>query len=268
MSDARDLPAGPEPVEDYLDKLLLTLSGPPRLVRRTLAEVEAHLHDVVAEEMATGKSLVEAEQAAVARMGGPSQITGHPLQFGRPAAALMRRTALAGSLIGGIALVAVGISGAIGWGLAVLRGGTFLVAPFPAGSYTPADCARWLAGDPSTHSCIAAMTSDHVGEVILNSFAAGVLGVIALSAYVWMRRRWQDRGTLTALPVGSAEAVGAILAMIVAVGTAGRGLNLEMVQHGLGAGYMFSLTIGALAAATFFIVRLARLSLPLRSRAR
>jgi hypothetical protein len=267
MSDVRDLPADSEPVEEYLDKLLLTLSGPPRHVRRTLAEVETHLQDAVAEEMAAGMSQAEAEQAAVARIGALSQITGRPLQFGRPAAALMRRTALAGSLIGGIALVAVGISGAIGWGLAALRGGTFLVAPFPPGSYTSADCTRWLAGDPSAHNCIAAMTSDHVGEVILNSLAAGVLGLIALCAYGWMRRRWQDRGTLTALPIGSAEAVGAILALIVAIGTAGSGINLEVVQHGQGAGEMFSLTVGALAAATFFMVRLGRLSLPYRSRA-
>ena len=266
MSDMRNLPAGSEPVEEYLDKLLLTLSGPPRQVRGTLAEVEAHLQDVVAEELAAGKSLVEAEQAAVARMGACSQITGRPLQFGRPAAALMRRTALAGSLIAGIALVAVGISGAIGWGLAALRGGTFLVAPFPQGSYTRADCARWLAGDPSARNCITAMTSDHVSEVILNSFAAGVLGVLALSGYVWMRRRWQDRGTLTALPIGSAEAVGAILALIVAVGTAGRGVNLELVQQGQGAGEMFSLAVGALGAAAFFIARLGRLSLPHWSR--
>jgi hypothetical protein len=267
MSEARN-PSGSEPVEEYLDKLLLTLSGPPRQVRSTLAEVEAHLHDAVAEEMAGGRSEAEAEQAAVARIGAISQISGHPLQFARPTAALARRAALAGSLIGGIALVAVGISGLIGWALAELRGGTFLVAPFPQGSYTSADCARWLAGDPSTRSCITAMTADHVGEVILNSFAAGVLGLLVLSAYGWMRRRWQDRGTLTALPVGSAEAVGAILALIVAVGTAGRGVNMYLVQHGQGAGEMFSLTIGAFAAAMFFIVRLGRLSLPGRSRAR
>lgn len=268
MSDMRDVPAGAEPIEEYLDRLLLTLSGPPRQVRRTLAEVEAHLHDAAAEEVAAGKSPAEAEQTAVARMGALSQITGHPLQFGRPAAALLRRTALAGSLIGGIALVAVGISGAVGWGLAALRGGTFLVAPFPAGSYTSADCARWLAGDPAAHNCVAAMTYDHVGEIILNSIAAAVLGVITLSAYGWMRRRWQDRGTLTALPIGSAEAVGAILALIVAVGTAGGGIDLEVVQRGQGAGEMFSLTVGALAAAAFFIVRLGRLSLPLRTRSR
>lgn len=265
MSDARDQTGGSEPVEEYLDKLLLTLSGPPRQVRRTLAEVEAHLHDAVAEEMAGGKSQPEAEQAAVARMGELSQITGRPLQFGRPGAALIRRTALAGSLIGGIALVAVGISGAIDWGLSGLRGGTFLVAPFPPGSYTSADCARWLRLDPSTHNCITAMTYDHVGDVIAYSTVAGVLGVAALAAYTWMRRRWQDRGTLTALPVGSAEAVGAILALIVAVGAAMRGVNLETVQHGQGAGQPFSLSIAALAAAVFFIVRLARLSLPARA---
>jgi hypothetical protein len=92
--------------------------------------------------------------------------------------------------------------------------------------------------------------------------------VLALIAYGWMRRRWQDRGTLTALPIGSAEAVGAILALIVAAGTAGRGINLEMIQHGQGAGEMFSLTVGALAAATFFITRLGRMSLPYRSRVR
>lgn len=268
MSTVRDLPSGSEPVEDYLDKLLVTLSGPPRQVRRTLAEIEAHLHDAVAEGLAAGKPQLEAETAAVARMGAVSQVTGHPAQFSRPAAALMRRSALAGSLIGGIALVAVGISGAIGWAMAALRGGTFLVAPFPSGSYTSADCARWLAQDPSTHNCIVAMTADHVGEVILNSFAAGVLGVLALSAYGWMRRRWQDRGTLTALPIGSAEAVGAVLALIVATGTAGRGLNLALVQHGQGAGEMFSLSISALAAAAVFIARLSRVGLPSRRGAR
>jgi hypothetical protein len=38
---AADAPA--DAVEDYLDRLLTTLSGSPRQVRHTLAEVEAHL---------------------------------------------------------------------------------------------------------------------------------------------------------------------------------------------------------------------------------
>lgn len=260
--------ADPEPVEEYLDKLLLTLSGSPRQVRRTLAEVEAHLHDAVAEEQAAGKSQRDAEAAAVARIGAVQVVTGHPAQFSRPAAALLRRAALAGSLIGGVALVAFGISGAIAWAMAAWRGGRFLTAPFPAGSYTSADCARWLAGDHSTHSCITAMTYDHVGEILTTSLAGGILGLLTLAAHWWMRRRWQDRGTLTALPIGSAEAVGAILALLVALGTLGNGVDLELVQRGQGAGQMFSLGIAALAAAIYFAVRLVRLAVLARQRAR
>jgi hypothetical protein len=262
MSDARDAPAGPQPVEDYLDKLLLTLSAPPREVRRTLAEVEAHLHDAVAEEMAAGRSQADAEAAAVARLGEVHEVAGRPVGFSTPTAALLRRTALAGTLIGGVALVALGLSGAVGWALAGVRGEAFLVAPFPPGSYTSADCAHWLAGDPGTHSCLVAMMSDHVGDVILDSFAGGIVGLLVLAAHWWMRRRWQDRGTLTALPVGSAEAVGAILALLVAMMTLGRGINMELVQLGQGAGQMFATSVGALAAAVFFAVRLYRLARP------
>ena len=32
-----------DPIETYLDRLLLSLSGTPRQVRHTLAEVEGHL---------------------------------------------------------------------------------------------------------------------------------------------------------------------------------------------------------------------------------
>jgi hypothetical protein len=268
MTETPQRQPGLEPVEEYLDKLLLTLSGSPRQVRRTLAEVEAHLHDAVAEEVAGGKAQPDAEAAAVARIGGVHVVTGHTGQFSRPAAALLRRAGLAGSLIGGVALVAFGISGAIAWAMAAWRGGTFLTAPFPPGSYTSADCARWLAGDPATHSCIKAMTYDHVGEILITSFAGGVLGLLTLAAHSWMRRRWQDRGTLTALPVGSAEAVGAILAVLVALGTLGNGVDLELVQRGQGAGQMFSLGIAAAAAAAYFAVRLSRLAVLARQRAR
>ena len=41
-------PLSGEPVQEYLDKLLLTLTGSPRYIRCTLAEVEAHLQDAVA----------------------------------------------------------------------------------------------------------------------------------------------------------------------------------------------------------------------------
>ena len=257
----RDVPAestGAEPVEDYLDRLMLTLSGPPRHVRHTLAEVEAHLHDAVAAELAVGKSQADAERAAVDRMGPVQAVTGRSASFARPTAAVVRRAALAGSLIGGVALVAYGISAGISWALAAIRGGTFVTTPFPPGTYTSSDCARWQAGDPSAHSCVAAMTADHVGDIVLQGLAAGIVGVLALTAFWSMRRRWQDRGTRTALPVGSAEAVGAILAVLVSATGLVMALDSEMVQRGQGAGQPLSIGVAALGAAAFFAIRLYR----------
>ena len=57
-------PAG-APVEDYLDRLLLTLSESPRQIRRTLAEVEAHLQDLVHEGIAAGLPPSQAEAEVV-----------------------------------------------------------------------------------------------------------------------------------------------------------------------------------------------------------
>jgi hypothetical protein len=247
-----------EPVEDYLDRLLLTLPGRPREVRHTLAEIEAHLADVVAEGVAAGLPQQEAEARAVARIGPVHTVSGRTTQFSRPAAALFRRTALAGSLVGGVALVAYGIAGAISWAMAAVRGGTFVSAPFPPGSYSQADCARWLAADPSARNCVSAMTADHIGDIVLQGFAATVLGVLALLAFWVLRYRWQDRGTLTALPVGSAEAAGAILAFLVMVAGVIGGLNLETAQRGQGAGQPLSIAIAALGAAAFFGLRLYR----------
>jgi hypothetical protein len=258
MTDEGTAPDASEPVEDYLDRLLLSLSGSPRYVRNTLAEIEAHLHDAVAEELAAGRTQQAAEQAAVARIGAVHAVTGRTAMFSRPSVALVRRAALAGSLIGGVALVAYAVSAAISWALASVRGGEFVTAPFPPGSYTAADCARWLAGDPATHNCTAAMTSDHIGDIVLQGFAAGFLGLMALLAFWIMRQRWQDRGTLIALPVGSAEAVGTILALLVAAAAARAAFHLETAERGIGAGQPIAIAIAALCAAVFFGLRLLR----------
>jgi hypothetical protein len=250
------IPDPSEPIEDYLDQLLLQLSGTPRQVRLTLAEAEAHLYDALAAELAGGRSQAEAEAVALVRFGPVRTLTGRGVRAGRPAAALVRRTVLAGSLVGGVALVAVGVAGAIAWLFARIGGARFVTAPFPLGSYTHADCARWLAGDTATHSCVTAMLADHVGDIVLQSSAAGVAGVGLLATFGWLRRRWHDRGTLTALPIGSAEAAGAALAGIVTAGTLALGIDAELVQAGQGAGQLFSLAIAAAGAAAYFSVRL------------
>src|SRR6266480_1304055 len=124
---------------------------------------------------------------------------------------------LSAALVGGAGFLAIGAAGLVARLLLAVKGDEFLTAPWPAGTYTRADCARWLAGDPGTHSCVTAMLADHAGDFLLQATSAGLLGLIALAAYLTLRQRWQDRATLTALPAGTAEALGTALAAVAAV---------------------------------------------------
>jgi hypothetical protein len=245
-------------VEQFLDRLLVSLSGSPRQVRHTLAEVEAHLRDVVDEGMAAGLSEQDAQAWAVERMGPVHEVTGGPAALSRPSGALLRRLALTACLVGGAGLAAVGAAGLIGRWFQAVKGAGFLTAPWPAGSYTRADCARWLAGDPGTHSCVTAMLADHAGDIMMEATAAGLLGVLVLAAYLVLRLRWRDRATMTALPAGSAEALGAVLAGLAAVACFARAYNIENTQRGIGAGEPWSLGLAAAVTAVAFALALFR----------
>jgi hypothetical protein len=251
-----DSPA--DPIEDYLDRLFVTLSGSPRQVRHTLAEVEAHLRDAAEEGIAAGVAEPEAQAQAVARMGPVSGVTGPMPALARPSLALARRLTLTAALVGGAGFLAIGGAGLVSRILLTAKGAAFLTAPWPADTYTRADCADWLAGDRRTHSCVAAMLSDHVGDFLLEATAAGLLGLIALAAYLVLRQRWRDRSTLTALPAGTAEALGAVLATLAAVACLGRAVNIEMIRRGVGAGEPWSLAAAAAVAAIAFALALRR----------
>jgi hypothetical protein len=244
-------------VEQFLDRLLVSLSGSPRQVRHTLAEVEAHLRDAVAEGTAAGLSERDAQAWAVERMGPVHTVTGGPAVLSRPSGALLRRLTLTVCLVGGAGLAAVGGAGLIGRWFQAVKGTSFLTAPWPPGSYTQADCTRWLAGDPGTRSCVTAMLADHAGDIMLEATAAGVLGLLVLATYAVLRMRWRDRGTMTALPDGSAQALGGILAGLAAVACFGVAYNIENTQRGIGAGLPWSLGLAAAIAAIAFAFALA-----------
>lgn len=42
-----------------------------------------------------------------------------------------------------------------------------IATSFPTGSYTAADCARWLSNDPGAYDCVTAMTADHAAEFVV-----------------------------------------------------------------------------------------------------
>lgn len=251
-------------IEEYLDRLLVSLSGSPRQVRHTLAEVEAHLRDAVAEGIAAGLPEAQAEEQALERIGPVHVVAGRPAVITRPSAPLLRRLVLTAGLIGTGGFIAVGGAGIIGRVLARVKGNLFMTAPFPPGTYTRADCARWLAGAPHTHSCITAMLDDHVFEFVAGTTLAGLLGLLGLAGYLFLRHRWRDRATRTALPAGTAEALGAALAAIAAAVCAAQVFDVETVQHGIGAGEPLSLAIAAAATAAVFALALRR---TVRSRA-
>jgi len=249
-------------IEEYLDHVLVSLSGSPRQVRHTLAEIEAHLRDAVAEGLAAGLPESEAQARAVLRMGPVNGVTGMPAVLSRPSEALVRRLTLTVALVGGAGLTAIGVAGLIGrWFLAV-KGTAFLTAPFPPGSYTRADCARWLAGDRGTRSCVTAMLADHAGDVMLEATAAGVLGLLLLAGYVVLRSRWHDRGTMTAWPPGFAEALAVVLAGLSAVGCFATAWNIETTQRGIGAGVPWSLGLAATGTAIAFALSLVYIRRP------
>ncbi len=253
-----------DPIEAYLDEFLVTVSGSPRHVRHTLAEVETHLLDAVAAGRSEGLDESDARAAAVHRMGPVTDVAGRPALNWQLTPALRRRGALAALLVAAVGGIAVGIGGVLGRLAQAVWGNSAIAVPFPAGSYTAADCTRWLAGYRSAPNCISAMTADHADDFLRNAAGGGLLGLVALGGYLYLRRRWAGRAITLAVPTGVECLLGAALALVAALVLAGQGIDAVVVTRGNGAGQPFSLAIAAASAAGFFLYR-SRL-VPFRSR--
>jgi len=213
-----------DPVEAYLDRLLVELRGRAGDVRRILAEVESHLDDAVRDGVAEGLSLGAAQRRALDRFGSPRTVA---RRFGSASGWLLPvpvlgQLMLTLLLLGGIGLTAVGVSGAVAGGMGAVLGKDFVAAD-PAGvTYTPARCADFLEYHPEAHTCSGAATAHHFDEVIGYRLAAGALGVVMLGGWLLARRRPRCRGTLGLLPDGFTATIGVVL-----FGAAAAGLVLQ-----------------------------------------
>jgi hypothetical protein len=241
-----------DPIESYLDRLLVTLPGSPRVVRHALAEAEAHLLDAAAAAEADGMSEAAARRHAVELFGPVSVMAGHPARL-QVTPALRRRLILGVLLIGSVGGLAVGLAGALARIIQAGWGNSAIATPFPSGSYSAGDCARWLAHYPSTHDCVTAMTADHAADFLRNAAGCGVIGVLAAVAYVVLRRRWAGPSVSRALPRATESVVGVVAALGVAVVLGGQGVDAIMVTRGNGAGAPFALATAACVAALFFM---------------
>jgi hypothetical protein len=251
-ADGRNLD---DPIEAYLDQVLVSLPGSARQVRHTLAEVEAHLLDAATAAQANGLDEAAARSLAVQQMGPVIGIADRPSLTLRLTPALRRRVVLSALLIGGVGGIAVGVGGLIGQVVNLLFGDRAIATPFPVGSYTSGDCLRWLAGDPAARDCVAAMTADHARDFLISAAFCGVMGILALAAYRFLRRLWSSPAIATSLPRATEDIVGAFLAFATAVVLVGQGVDAILVTHGNGAGEPFSLAGPALVAAAVFTVR-------------
>jgi hypothetical protein len=248
-------------IESYLDRLLLVLPGTARQVRHTLAEVEAHLRDAAAAAIEDGHDEPGAQRLAVEQLGPVNGVVDARSVRWRLTPARRRRMVLATLLIAGVAGLAVAAAGGLAVLVRALGGDRAIATPFPTGSYTAADCARWMHLYPTATNCVSAMTADHADDFVRNCVAAGLLGMLAVVTRVVLRGRWSNREVRNAFPRGAEEIVGAIAAALVALVMLGRGADALLVTHGNGAGQSFVLAASAAAATTF-------LAISARSRAR
>jgi hypothetical protein len=159
--------------------------------RRALAEAEDHLRAGAEEGVTNGLTPEEAQRAAVARFG-PRIATAFRLSHAGPGALL--RPAFTGTwLIGGVSLVAIGLSGVVAYAFGRLFGIAFVPGDSAGVTYTPERCADFAEYHPEAASCAAAAAAHHFDEVVGYRWPAGLLGLLALAA-LWVGRRWTPLG--------------------------------------------------------------------------
>jgi hypothetical protein len=234
-----------EPIEDYLDDLLLELRLPPRETRWLLAETEAHLRDAAAAGESAGLSRSDAERAAVRRFGSPADVAATASAARRTAPLERAATLLWSALVlGGAGLAAVGLSGLLA-GVANVTLGPRFVGALPE-TYSAATCSYYVAVHPGASDCTQAAMWENSQDAVVLRVLAGVVGALLLLA-AWASRRYlkSDRSG-SAVRDGLVGAAAAVSFAVAAAMLGGYAVDVA-VQHGSG-GVGFYLT-GALAAA-------------------
>ena len=246
-----------DPIEAYLDRLFVALSGAPRDIRRALAEAEQHLHESAADLEASGLSREAARAEAVRRMGSAEVTAGPPRVTVYLTPALRRRAALSLLLISGVAGVACGLAGVFGLIVRALWGPAAIATAFPADSYTAAECRHWQATTPTEHGCVDVTTAVHASHYLIDTLACGMIGVLVLALYVPLQRRWSLPGRLGEL-FDLELLVGAAAAGVVAAIFLVRGIDTLVRTHDRGVGQPFSLAAASSLAFLYFAFRARR----------
>lgn len=245
------------PIEEYLDQLFEGLRNVNvRDARSLLAETEAHLRDLADTLEHEGVARFVAEAEAVRRFGDARRLASDDRWRSRPR--LATSVLVTTWTLGALGAVAVGASGVLAGLLRVFGVSNSVLAGQPsAADLTRADCSRWLAIYPHAASCANAATADWAAEAVGYRIAFGMLGLIALGALALARRfRPQLRGA--SLPPLMVDTIAALAFAASGVWLAGMGIDAVVVASSRGAGQWLTAAPVALAAATWFGLRLVR----------
>lgn len=258
------------PVEEYLDRVFDLLAGAGRTGRRALTEIEDHLRDSVAEQVAAGRGRTEAERRAVERFG-PAETVARGLLAANAAGAgaLLRRMLAALWLVGGVGLVVVGVSGPAVWLVGTVFGRDLVAGDPPGLRLGAARCADLAEYHPHAPNCWAASVAHHFDEEVRNRVAVGVLGLLVLAAFWLVRRgrpRWLARFRGLTVPPPTPVVASGAAAVFGAAAVLLTGLGLDRLAVGQRSGAGTTLVSG-LAAAVAFLAFLPPVVRELRLRA-
>ncbi len=242
-----------ELIDAYLDALQPRLRGTPRDIRRMLRETEDHLTDAVSAGVDGGLTPADAQHKAIAQFGRVDDIA-RRFNGSSPRPRIRAgRLAEQGVALGGVALVAVGLSGVVAAAMTGIAGSSFVFADAPGRTYAASDCRHWLALHPDAHSCARAALAENLSDGLFQRFAAGIVGLVVLT---WWMQRMQTRArsfwSLLSTPLVSivaATAFGAAGLVLLALG-----IDAARVDAGNGAGQWFSAAGVSLLAAGLFAV--------------
>lgn len=237
--------ASATPIEDYLDELLRRTHADPRTTRRLLDEAGDHLAAAAAELEAAGTPRVEAEREAVRRFGPAADLAQASRR--RSFTMLLLETLRAAILLGGLGLVAVGLSGGVVAAMNAVFGQRFV------GGATAFGTGRAGIGEIAQDS------------VVLRALA-GAVGVLVLAGYAVFAR---DREPAVVLPDGLVDTLGAAAFAAAAVTLTGASIDQAVTAGGSsGVGFFLNGALVSLAGAVAFSVRATRALLPSRFRSR
>lgn len=237
-----------EPIEDYLDELLSCLRLPPRATRRLLAETEDHLRESAEAAIHSGLSRTAAEQAAVRAFGPADRVAAEAAAGRRPdVTTLLRLSVWSLLVLGGVALVAIGLSGGVAAAFTAVAGPRF-VGGMPQ-TYSAGLCHYYLSIHPSAATCRAAATLENSQDAVSLRLLAGMLGVGLVAVAAYLRRRLNAELSLQRMFDAMSALAATIAFAVAAVWLVGTATDLAVRHGGAGAGWYLSGGVISLGAA-------------------